>query len=227
MKLSNKVLIVFFGVILLYISAAFTEVRIRGVKRDLNSENAKVETIALDDLKYLILSDLDERVLLRSSDNPRLEIRSRSEGILSGLKYELSGDTLNLNEFVVGEGIRFNLTLHVPQSLIGINVSETSLNISDFKQSSLALIQSGGRVVINENVRLDKLSIIASDNADLDAYDFDIDSLVLEMDESEAYLQSSINSLQGEMKNRSNLTMNGVNDIVFNKDESSELRLFN
>ena len=85
MKSSNKVLIVFFGVILLYISAAFTEVRIRGVKEDLNDENAKVETIALDGLKYLMLSDLDSRVLLRSSDNPRLEIRSRSEGIISGL----------------------------------------------------------------------------------------------------------------------------------------------
>ncbi len=227
MKSSNKVLIVFFGVILLYISAAFTEVRIRGVKGDLSDETAKVETIALDDLKYLVLSDLDSRVLLRSSDNPRLEIRSRTEGILSGLKYELNGDTLSLNEIEIEEGIRYNLTLYVPQSLIGISTNETSLHISDLKQSSLDLIQVGGRVVFNDNILLDKLNVKAQNDADLDAYNFEIDSVVLEIDESEVYMQSPVVSLKGEMKNDSNLVMGSVNDIQFNKDESSELRLFN
>ncbi len=227
MKASNKVLIVFFGVILLYISAAFTEVRIRGVKEGLNSENAKVETRALDDLKYLKLSDLDSRVLIRSSDDPRIEIRSRSEGLLSNLKYTLEGDTLNISEFEVADNINYVLTLHVPKSLTGINVYETSVHISQLDQASLSLIQSGGRVVFDENVTLDKLSISTQEDADLDAYDFEVDTLILDIDDSDIYIQSPINRLQGSMKNRSNLVMGSVNDIQFNKDESSELRLFN
>ncbi len=227
MKASNKVLTVFFGIILLYISAAFTEVRIRGVKGDLDNENVKVETIPLDDLKYLVVSDLDKRVLLKSSDKPRLEIRSRSEGIISELKYELEGDTLNLQEFDISEDIRFNITLHIPKGFLGISMDKASVHISNISGPSFSINQVGGRLVFDEKVYLDKLEIIASDRADIDGYNFEVDTMILQLDEAEVYMQSPVNSLQGSMTNKSNLVMSSVNDIVFNKDESSELRLFN
>ena len=67
MKLSNKILIGYFGFIFVYLSAAFTEIRFRGSLNQLDESIGIVETADLSGVTYLVLQDLDESITLIGS----------------------------------------------------------------------------------------------------------------------------------------------------------------
>jgi len=59
MKLSDKVLLTFFGGITVYMIAAFTEIRLKGDSDQLDPDKALVEKYPLDNCKYLVVNDLN------------------------------------------------------------------------------------------------------------------------------------------------------------------------
>src|SRR5689334_4481193 len=96
MKLSNKILIGFFGFIFLYLTAVFAELRLTGTSNILDDQNSIAETVALSGITHIVLNDLGKNIYVTGADRPRLEVRSASGDGLKKLQYAISGDTLTL-----------------------------------------------------------------------------------------------------------------------------------
>ncbi|TRX60229.1 hypothetical protein FNH22_09280 [Fulvivirga sp. M361] len=228
MKLSNKILIGFFGFVLLYMLLAFTEVRFRGDYKGWNKSNSKVESTPIDTVKYLVLKGLDQQVKLSTSDQPRIELKSRSGAVLSKLEYETHGDTLVLERFALEEHERVHLFVYVtPNDLAEIKVNKSSVVISNLDQLSLSITQSGGSVNMEGNNKLGNMRIDASEKANFRAAGFSLDTLSVQLDHADIKFWSKVERLEGGMINQSHLLVKDPGDIQFKKDESSRLRVVN
>ncbi|MEP1097318.1 MAG: hypothetical protein ABJG78_19535 [Cyclobacteriaceae bacterium] len=225
MNISTKILMGFFGTAFVYMSAVFIEIRLAGEDDDLHGKDTKIESVPIDNINYVVIADLGQRIYLKSSGTPGLEFRSRSGGLASRLTYEINGDTLNIKELNLEENTNLELTLLVPKELIGIEANSASVYLSDLEQSTLSIIQSGGRIVLREDVKVGKLNILAKESAEFDVFGSEIDTVALDSDNSEIELRTYIGRLEGSMKNDSYLYVENTDDISFKKDEDSSLRL--
>src|SRR5688572_19543448 len=116
MKLSNKILIGFFGFIFIYLTAAFTEVRLKGTPNVIDDTNSIAETVDIPGIAYLILNDIDKNVNVIASDRAQLEVRSFSGDLLTKLKYKISDDTLTLSG-LQSKGIKtIKISVFVPNT---------------------------------------------------------------------------------------------------------------
>ncbi|MEQ9099991.1 MAG: DUF2807 domain-containing protein [Imperialibacter sp.] len=224
MKLSNKILIGFFGFIFLYMMAAFTEVRLRGYKRDLNGVETQIETAPLGDIGYIVLSDLDHRVIISSSDEPRIEVKSIGGGYLSSIDYEMTGDTLRIKAVDITTGKPAHVIVYVA-NLRGLHATRASVSITDLSQQEISITQSGGSIRMDGEINVTSLSIAASDNANLDASGLSVNSLSVQMDDSKVMIWSPVVQLRGSILNDSFLRIDGVDDIQFTKDKSSKIQI--
>lgn len=226
MKLSNKILIGFFGGGMIYMLMAFTEIRFRGDDRRFTTENAKVESQLLNGIRFIKLNDPGKRINIQSSNESRIEMRSKEGGLLSKLKYTIEGDTLIMDQ-VEMDDVRFSLTIYVSESnFTGLYANDASVYISDLDLPVMAIIQSGGRVVFDNDIYLQRLLLQASQDATFAMHNGRIDTVTLNMDQSDATIRSKIGRLEGYMANRSGLFAESINDIEFKKDKSSSIRLF-
>ncbi|MEQ9375366.1 MAG: DUF2807 domain-containing protein [Imperialibacter sp.] len=226
MKLSNKILIGFFGFILLYMMAAFTEVRLRGYKRDLSGAETQIENAPLGNVGYIVLSDSERRVTISSSDEPHIEVKSIDGGFISNVNYEMVGDTLMLKVDDIVTGKPVQVTVFVSKNTFrGLQATRASVSITDLSQQTLAINQSGGSIAMDGNVDLTSLSIKASEGAYLNAAGLSVDLLSVEMDKSQVTIWSFIKQLNGSITNDSFLRVNGVDDIQFTKDKSSKIQI--
>ena len=96
MKLSNKILIGFFGFLFLYLTAVFAEIRLSGTPYIVDDSNSVGETVETGTVNFVVLRNLDESINIVTSDKPQLEVRSLSGDALEAVKYKISGDTLTL-----------------------------------------------------------------------------------------------------------------------------------
>ena len=226
MKLSDKILIGFFGAITIYMFAAFTEMRLKGDYNGLG-DNAKREAVSIGNIRHIALSDQVRNITISSSDDPRLELISRDGGLLSKLQYDLIGDSLIVDGIQLEKKVHFDLIIYFPQHGIAqLDIQGGYANINDLHVSSLVLMQSGGMVFMNRN-STSILSIVAKEDAAINCYDLQVDTLRLDLDQSHVALPSRVRHLEGSMVNGSRLSMGEVNNIVFKQDTTSSLMLSN
>ncbi len=228
MKLSNKVLIGFFGFILVYMLAAFTEVRLKGDFNRFDASRAKMESVEIDAVSHLVLSDVKQRIIVNTSDKPRIELSSTSGTLLSKLNYQITGDTLVVKELPMEKHEQVKFVIYVPQSgLNGIDVDGAGVKIRNLNQSALSITQSAGTVNIEGNNRLKNLKLTATNDARFDATGFDIDELSVQIDNSVVKVWAVVNRLEGRMNNNSHLVVQSPNDIQLKRDNTSRLQLSN
>ncbi len=224
MKLSNRILIGFFGFVFIYLIAAFTEIRFRGNLNHLDESTGLVETADLSGFTYLIIRDLDESVTLVAADVPGIEVRSITGDLLKNLKYEVKGDTLELTQLQLEENVNLNLTVYVPKnSLTGMTIYDVSVVIKGMDQKQLAIRQQAGSIRFVEGNRLEKLSIQATDNGNLNFSGHPLDTVSIQLNNSNVHIESGTSRVEGKMVNDSYLWIRDVNEIDFTKDETCRL----
>jgi len=226
MKLSNKILIGFFGFIFLYLTAVFAEVRLRGTPNVIDDSNSIAETADITGVTYLVLQNLDETINIVGSDQPRLELRSFSGNLLPRLKYKISGDTLTLWD-LPAEGMKMvRISVFVPKAgLKGMRVNDAVATVKGLQQEVLLISQNGGRIWMSEN-RIESVHLEASDKSYLDISAIGLDTVSAHIDSSEVVISSPLGLLKGSMKNHSFLRMNAVDEIQFKKDSTSRLNVW-
>lgn len=228
MKLSNKTLIVFFGIILAYTLMAFTEIRLRGDTREFHEDNSIAESAPLSNVKYIVLSEnLEKKVTIQSSETPRIEIRSKSGQVLSKFVYELANDTLLLDRFEVGENEEhFHLTLFVPSTgFTGLTTTSSSVTLTDIQQDSLTINQTGGRVTMQKDIEIDHITITQRASANCYLYNARVGTITMDLDDSDLNVQAKVQGLQGVLANKARLYSYGLNSIQLSKDNSSSIKI--
>ena len=223
MKLSNKILIGFFGFLFLYLTAVFAEIRLRGTPNIIDDSNSIAETVDIPGIAYLVLKDLDKNITVIGSDQPRLEVRSFSGNLLQRLKYNISGDTLTLSQLQSEDIKTIKITVFVPKTgLHGMTLDSAAAIVKGLEQDLLYISQYAGRISMSDN-RIGKIHMEASGRSHLDISATSLDTLSAQIEESQVYISSSIKRLEGSMKSNSFLRVHDIGEIQFKKDESSTL----
>jgi len=228
MKLSNKVLIGFFGFIFIYMIAAFTEIRFRGEARNFDKLNGIAESVGISGIRHLVLPDIGKRITIRGSDTSRIELRSISGSLLQKLKYNMINDTLTLTDLQLAEEDRhLNLTIYVSnRDFEGMTVNGAHVVIENLNQETLTISQTSGRISMYKNSFLRKLNINASQKAKFNLRGVNLDTLSVLLDNSNVDIFSPIKRIEGSMNNNSYLVLRGADEIDFKKDITSKLRMY-
>lgn len=228
-KLSNKILIAFFGFIFIYLTAAFAEIRFRGnpVFIDLDDTNSLTESVDITGVTYLILPDIDNNIKVIGSDQPQIEVRSISGELLQKLKYNISGDTLTLSQLDLEEDQRVKISIYVPRNgFSGMTVNGAVVTVEELEQKVLSVSQNAGQIRMDSTNILGKLHLEASNGATFYITDTDLHTLSAQVDSSKLRINSKVKILEGIMKNDSYIRINSPEDIHFKKDESSILHIY-
>lgn len=225
MKLSNKILLGFFGFIFLYLTAAFTEIRLTGSPNIINDENSIAETVDLPAITYLVLSGVNNNINVIGSDQLRLELRSIAGDVLQKLKYAVSGDTLTLSGIDAGDHKNFKITVFVPATdFKAIHANGSRVTIKGLHTSLLNIELSAGDVSVSDcNIAKLELNLNA---AQLSIADATVESVSVDTESSTVNIHSPLLRLQGSLKNQSILLLQDAQDIQLSKDESSRLSLY-
>jgi len=226
MKLSNKILIGFFGFIFIYMTAAFTEIRFKGDPNRIDEFNGIAETVGIAGVRYLVLPDLDHNISILGSSDPRIEVRSISGDILQYLKYNIMGDTLTLENFTLEVDQHVHMVIHVPKNdFKGLTSNNAGINISELELSTLSISQFDGWIRLDDNNKLGKINLKAEHGAYFNLNEAELDTLSAIIDDSEVTINSSLNLAKGSISNKSYLNLSGTKEIQFKKDEGSRLYL--
>lgn len=228
MKLSNKILLGFLGFIFIYLTAAFTELRVNGTPNVIDDKNSKAETVDLSGITHIILKDFDRRnVHVIGSDTSRLEVRSFSGDWLKKLTYTVSGDTLTLSGFQ-SEDAKIKISVFVSKtSLKGVSVNKAVAIVEGLQQDFLRLSQKSGSIWMTGN----QIAAIAVDldQSFLDISGTIVDTLSVQIDRSQINISDSspVGLLQGSMHTNSTLHLNNnIGEIQLKKDKSSRVSLY-
>jgi len=222
MKLSNKVLIVFFSVLFLYMVSAFSEIRFRGTPNDISDSDAQTETLEVANFSHLSVDTL--RVTVVPSNTTKIELRSLSGGHVRDLLYDLEGDTLKLSDFTNEKTERIGITVYVsPRSFKSLSAHDASVYVKSLTLDSLQLNQYSGSITFDEKSTIARINSTLTGNGQLNFMGKRIATFDTTMDNFSVNLNGGAKQITGQMKNDSYLRANNVEDLDFRKDNSSQL----
>lgn len=226
MQLSNKILIGFFGLAFLYMIVAFTEMRLKGDLNQLDGSNSISETLEITSMNYLTFSNMDQRITIIGSDNPRIEVKSIAGNVLQHLKYEMTGDTLEIISMELQEKQLVNLYIYVSKSSFrGLSTTHSGVVISELQQENLDIHQRDGWIRMVNSNKIGQLNLTAQNTAYFNFEQGEIDRLNTTIDNSEVSIPQPIKLVKGSMSNDSYLHLRGASEIQFKKDKGSRLIL--
>jgi hypothetical protein len=225
MKLSDKILLGFFGFIFIYVTAAFVEVRLSGAVNVVDDRNSISEAVDIPGIAYLVLTDLDKIVNVAGSDRARLEVRSLSGNVLKELKYQFSGDTLKLSGVASKINDPVRISVFVPGGLKGITVNTSEAVVRNLEQEELRISENSGRLSLFDS-RISRIEMDLSNHSFLDVSGTYMDTLSATIEQSQVNINSPVGVFRGSMKEHSSLHLNNLQNIQLTKDESSVLSLY-
>jgi hypothetical protein len=205
---------------------AFTELRLKGDINRLIDTNSVSETTAITGVNYLVLSDLNQRIIILGSDNPRIEVKSITGKVMQYLKYNISGDTLFIKSMKLIKDQRANILIHVPKKdFMGVTSKNTQVAIKNLAPETLSIIQRGGQISIESENTLTKLNIRTEESANFLVQHCKIDTINAIINDSEVIIYPQVKLFQGSIENDSYLNLKSPHEIKFKKDESSKLSI--
>ncbi|HYG02093.1 MAG TPA: hypothetical protein VD927_06575 [Chryseosolibacter sp.] len=225
MRLSNKILLGFFGFIFLYLTAAIAEVRFTGIPNIVNDKNSIAETVDISGVSYLVVNGIDKHVSVIGSDRAELEVRSLSGNLLAKLTYRISGDTLTLSDLQSEDFESIRISVYVPKaSLKGITLANAKASVRGLLPAQLNIVQASGSISMMDS-RITAMNVDMS-LSHLDISETKIDTLSGRMEKSEVNIYSPLGVVQGDIKDGTLLRLTDIGEIQLKKDESSRLMIY-
>lgn len=226
MKLSNKILLGFFGFLFLYLTAVFAEVRLTGTPNFIDEKNSIAESVDISGIAHLILNNLDKEVQIRAADSAVLHVRSYSGDILKRLKYRISGDTLTISALESQDVKNIKITVFVPSaSLKAVTANSCRLTINGLQQDALQISQTAANVWMSDN-SIGKIQSDLIQKSFLSINGPGVNTLSLNLKDSEMEVWSPVGLVEGSMKNKSSLRLTLIEEITLKKDMTSTLSIY-
>ncbi len=226
MKLSNKILLGFFGFLFIYLTAVFAEVRLTGTPNFIDEKNSIAESVDISGVTHLVLNDIDKDVHIRAADSAVLQVRSLSGGILKRLKYRISGDTLTISALESQDVKNMKITVFVQSaSLKAVTANSCRLMINGLQQDALQISQTAANVWMSDN-NISKIQSDLTQKSFLSINSPGVNTLSLNLKDSEMQVWSPVGLLEGSMKNKSSLRLTLIEQITLKKDMTSTLSIY-
>ena len=223
MKTSNRIILITMAVLVFYFSAAFVELRLKG---DYGHRKTQTEKQVIPDFKHLQFTAIDQHINIRYSDTASFELNGERDFSFEAIEYELKGDTLILHDLGGANDDQEYLVINTNSNLKSIKSVGSRYTIRDLQTDSLVINIRGGRGAISDCPKVDHLDLEATWNAEFDVFETPFESVNLMIRQSNVELRSEVRSLTGQMSERSYLGLYDVQNFQFQKDESSNLRMY-
>ncbi|UII19422.1 hypothetical protein [Fulvivirga ligni] len=229
MKLSNKILIGFFGFILVYMIVAFTEIRLNGTPNSIHGNIGIMDSIDITGIKYIDFNNVNNShfSIKSAADVPsRIEVWSEKGGAASNIKYSVTNDTLRITQVVEDENHINSLRITVqPGQLNYLSMVNSRVTVTELDQESLNISQKDGYFSLMNCPDLNEVRMNAGPGSSADFNSLDLDKLEFLGDNASVRLYVPIKHLQGSIKNNTYIYVQSVEDIQFKKDNSSRLNI--
>lgn len=223
MKLSNKILLAFIGVIFLYTILASAEVRFRGTNNYIEDHDLIVESLPVEDYKYLIIKDLKIPVSIHKSGQTRIEISSINGNSLNKVSFNIKNDSLIIDSSDFIKEKHLFLAIYLPNSANLIKSQSENIKITALDLDSLTVFQKGGRVTVEEGVKLDWLNLRASKNAKINMNSASVENIQVNIENSSVSINQKVSTINGIVRDQSRLLTRSFSHISIDRDESSKL----
>jgi hypothetical protein len=223
MKTSNIILTTLIGSITFVIVTAFLQVRLTGEKKGKFTEQVYLDE-DLPVFKYLVIKNAMNLQVMSAPQSKIIVTQGKGESN-PRIKYHQQGDTLFIDEIGFGQDSwSLFVRLQTPsENLQLIHAYNSGFSISDFTSNSLRVMLDNSRLDIgdNDDSTIRSLDINGINNSSVDAHQGKLDTVLLNLDHSEARFSASIKKLKAAMANHSSLSSENVGDLEVKKDDSS------
>lgn len=223
MKTSNRILLITLAVLVFFITAAFVELRLRG---NYGGRVQNTEKQVIPKFQHLAFEGIDQYINIHHSDTASFELISETEFSFEAIEYEMKGDTLVLIDLGRANDRQLSIVINTGPELKSISSVGSKYTIRDLRVDSLTINQRGGRGTISDCPEVGHLDLQTTWNAEFDVFETPIESVNLMVNQSNVELRSEIGSLSGFMENSSYLSLFEVQDFQFQKDASSNLKMY-
>lgn len=230
MKTSNIILISLFGSITVFILAAFTELRINGIREENKQSQPSMEkqfsAVALSPVKYIVIGETTNLTITRG-EQTELAVRIGIEDNDPIVQHQVHGDTLFIDKIAFGtNGVTLMAELKLdPDNLKWISATQSSFSISNMSINGLIVDIDHTRLALhsNQNIRFGSIKINGTNSSDFSASNIEFDSVHLNLDHSSAWIDASAHQVDATLKNESTLSASQADNITSSKDKSSRI----
>ena len=222
MKTSSKILTSLLTIILMVIVAIFLDFRVFGEHKSDREGIKKTENIAIGNFKHVRLDHFNSMKIARSDRN-YIQFVVFNDTVVVNVKYEIDNDTLKIN----GESLPSfaSYTLFTNSTIESIDARKSKLNISGLNQDNIQLQLSDCRIdsygtAINSHI---KNAAITQLNSKLYFNNIKVDTVQLDMENSNAQFGKDIYRLKASVDSTSRLDLRFVSKLELVRDKSSKV----
>ena len=229
MKTSKIIFISLLGAIAFIILAASIDIRITGKRNGDYKADLKRSKQILPSFKALNLNSCKNIQIVRN-DSSFMEINYPKDSIVPKIDYSIVKDTLTISG-LNKKNRDFFIKICTTDSLESIKLENSDLGIYKFGFSNMSFdLNHSGLHLDQENK--DKSSVHAIHiNAKNHSYihfnDFDIGSLGITLQNTNADIYTHINKISGSIADTSRIVLHQVEEISLKKDATSKMNIYN
>ena len=224
--------------ILTIVAGSFTVLMVTGMVQNRYFEkpnhgshdiNLQAHSVDLPAFHYVVINN-QSNVEIKPAGSSQLVVRYAQDEKVPEVSYHVSNDTLYVGNSMDSIQNHTYTQLMIPAMSTGwIKGVNSSVRLYGFYAGKLNLELDKSRAELNSNQgeNLTELTIHGTNDSNFDVNSFKVDSLKVQLDESNAVLSVRAANLSGSIKNHSRLSIKDVDHFDFSRDETSRLEHWN
>ncbi len=228
MKTSKIIFISLLSTIALLILATLIDIRINSRRDDGKQSDFKVNKQIIPVFKALRVNN-SMNITLVQNDSSYIEVTCLKDSIAPKVNYTIMGDTLMVSDFEKANHRNVSVTIHATDSLRSIQLKKSNINVERIGSGKLFFALDESELWLNQDTLVKSsfpvLEIVAKNHSRINSSEFRIDSLGLELQNSEANLELKANKISGMLSDSSKIYVRQPREISLKKDETSKINV--
>jgi hypothetical protein len=233
MKISKILFFSLLGTIALVIVAGAMDLRINGTKNLRGYEDKILYRKKIDPFKALSICNASNVTLIRN-DSSFIEIHCMKDSLSKDTipqigNYSIKDDTLKMADFISPKGkrIHINVKVNYTGTLNSIQLKNSWINLKNLNSGKMSIEMDSSTVRAYDQSmvsNLQSLDVFGKNKSSLQirSEKFNIDSLNIVLQNSDAYMWSKGKRMKCDISNKSNITLTGQPlEIIMKKDTTS------
>ena len=229
MKTSKIIFITLLGTIALLILAAMIDVRFTGQKRsEIFNNRLKVNKLDIPEFNVICLNNIKNLALVQS-DSSYISMTATMDSITHPINYTIKEDTIWLSDFEKQNSRDVWIAVYFTNTLKSMQLKNSDLRITKFNSEKLSLDLNldNSRVYFDadksKNTAISVLNIVAKNYSYITANGFNVDSLGINLQNSDAQLQIIAKKISGTLSETSKIFIRQPGEISLKIDATSKI----